>query len=802
MQLACVFSRRPATKTCLNLSRPESYIVAAYGQRYLSDGAKFPKHPLLATACRRQSSQLAAVLHLEVPPEMSQSREAIGANASCSAHSIITPIILGHFLPKTDAYGKWAGLSRDIEALERETSTSDDSRSRLVDQAENENDIALWACLVNFAHRTDGDAGVIRVWQAVLARRKLRHVEGALGRYFWETVLNTALKDENTLLEVLLYAKWMLEYHSVKWPNLYVATIRHTLRKGLFNQTLKWHLRLGPRFAPRSHVFSNLIKEFATDPDTAVQDVTQILYISSGNRDLYDVLVPYLFQLGMSTLAGSWRRLLCHYGDLPVHATASRQYLRFLTIYFPKEVQLTAEETAVAALTPDQGQLQDSMIVREKMNRMYGDTFGIVEKPYNDSLGARWFASSWVPLDFAINAIHSLGVREIGPLSLQSIALREPDARGVAYRIHQLGGLDIGIGKSAYASALAAFARNRQETDLQRLLRSDIHPDVFEDLNTRHKILESSATRGDWKTYRLLLAVQLILSKDMATVAANSLLRDSLDAGRTRFALRLMDDMLAMGIQASTAGHEALSVLPFRDHDDKRHPDYWSLSNEILFYRRASALGTVFPLKAARDIISTLGAQRRMSEVEAFCLELIERYQPTSPLTGQSTVLVHRDDVPGTWTNQVPQRIPTDFPLRGKHPVAKLFNSTLQSEIVGWGFDWGLHPRRDSSASLLASKKPEDLSIARGVRLLRVLQGRSITVHAGNVRIAVAAKVARLYTPDGDLVPRMGVNRKRLVLEDIYEMVQKAWDGMLFSSLSQLREMAEAFATEPAAKGK
>ncbi|ENH63031.1 hypothetical protein FOC1_g10006644 [Fusarium oxysporum f. sp. cubense race 1] len=120
----------------------------------------------------------------------------------------------------------------------------------------------------------------------------------------------------------------------------------------------------------------------------------------------------------------------------------------------------------------------------------------------------RWFASSWTSSEFAINLMHKIGLRTISYYSLQSIALREDDAHGVADRLKQLRKLGIEIRSGAYCNAIISFAERGEDDLLRTLLHCDIHPEEFGNPETRSTLLASSAQRQDWGLERLLQEVE------------------------------------------------------------------------------------------------------------------------------------------------------------------------------------------------------------------------------------------------------------------------------------------------------
>jgi hypothetical protein len=680
-------------------------------------------------------------------------------------------------LPDSKSFGKWSGLAWDEARLEREADFDCNNTPyvRLVDRHGNSTDVALWACLLNFAHRKDGDTGVRKIWKAVQSRRTALGVDEPLSGYFWNTILDSAL-GHSFLESTYIYAEWMIEAHQLRWPDLYNRVMSFYLQNGEYGQVLRWHIRLSPRLGPSQMEFEALLQQFATNDDPGVQTTLQSLYVTSSHRQLYDVLVPFLFASGNSALAMSWSLLFRRHGDLPKHATASRPFLRFLAGYIPS-ILLSEPERRVQNLNYDiKFLVPGTPQFRETTNRVHGEMFGLREQPYSDTLGARWFASSWATLDFAISAIHALGVREIGPLSLQSICLREPNARGVAYRLDQLEAHQIGIGHSAYALALQHFAQQGHDLYLQDLLHSDLHPDVFDDAAAQQRILEEPVGPGEWKRHRVLLAVRLTLAKSAAQSAANALLQTYQRTGLTDQALKLLDNMIAIGTKVTPTGAQAISLLPLRALPNSASPGPGSLKDldqAMLVYRKARAAGVALPSLTLRAIISGFGSRGHISDMEDFCLELVDSYQPTAT-ENDLMVPIHWSDVPGVLASGGLHKIPGDLPLNNaSHPLSKIFTRDLQVEIVRCALDCSLRKVGDERDSSLNAdgEAAEHVAPTCGVELLKSLERKGVSIHEKYVQRELGSHLARLHGRDEG-----SIGRRTLVLEDVTRLLQLAWN--------------------------
>lgn len=750
-------------------------------------------------------------------------------------------------IPQASDFGPWSFLLADDKALEREARFSDSSSSslRLVDQAESEGDIRLWSCLLAFKQRRYGDDGILQIWRSIDSRRKLHDVERPAAQYLWNAILEAVLRsdDEESIRRIWDYSEWLQAAHGVQWPNLYHTTLHHTLQKRQYSKALHYHLSIYPISKPTAALFCSLLKEFANSSDEQQQRTLQAIYIFSKQRRAYDVLLPHLYQSGQHRWARKWRTLLVSYNDLPVSTTAARSFLRFIVGYHPTE-PLSPEELAVAALQPNVVERAGRTIkstLSELFNRYYGLRFGITEKGQSDWTLARWFATSWVSLNTAIEAVHTLGVTRIGPLSLQSIALREGTAERIKSRMRQLRRADIKIVRTNYTAVVMSLVRDKDDETLKELLESDIHPDVLDDINRLGDLANSFETAGDFATYRLLVSIKLALTKESRSKATNILLTTHLEAKSYDKATSLLRDMKQMKISVSNVAITAECILASVETD---------VDAGITLCNLLADLDFPVPARAWQSILFSLGRAGRLSDLEAVALGIATRYKAMSPM-----LAVHQLDLPEHMASDVRQGrtgvragIPADLHQSHKqHPLRLVFSDKLQSAMVRWAFRSALgqrprllprvHSRVEPTggrpklapplgrgeSSLLHNRRSQSLQqadeqrqpardfyVARGVRLLRQLREFGVWVSVATVRRALLLRLAELHggvgadplrrfalsrrvgadllavTPAADTADRARANNT-LSLPQLKTLCDVAWGEELLPPLDQLQ---------------
>ncbi|KAK1770631.1 hypothetical protein QBC33DRAFT_486401 [Phialemonium atrogriseum] len=702
--------------------------------------------------------------------------------------------------------GKWHSLARDHQRLLFESDVaSDNTKSfRLIDDPENENDVELWNCILAFRYRRDGPGGVAMVFRGLQMRRTLRDVEGDGSTDFWQTILNVALHDEVLLEGVWEYAEWLHQAHGVRWPRLYQTVIASFVSRRQEKEALRWHLRLSPNFGLEAPSFARMLQRFIRDPDPVIQDTLKGLYRLSIHRRLYDSLVPYLYAQGTQSIARTWRKFLLYHNDVP-SSLAARPFLRFLAGYFPRDPMVRTEFLAAGIKEPAEynSDIPGNDVVADKsfshlVNKVRGRRFGIQEKTYNDALGARWFASSWISLDMAVEVVRILGVDRIGPLSLQSIALRERSSDRILHRLDQLETFNISIGTSSYAKAIRHFAAVDDYEALTDLLRSDVHPDVFDDLNIQQLILGSAVMLGDWKKYRLILAVRLAVSLDSVALASNAVLSACLGSGNKQMTLRVLEDMNSRGVQVFPSTSNAISMHIIRDvspHAQMGDRPPLDLPFYVAICRRIMAMRFPLATRALQTILFRLAREGHTDDLERLSLEILQRYH-SFQTSERATLNVHKFDVPDILKKESHYRsfqmIPRDLSLFHElHPIQLIFNKKLQHCIIRCGFARStLYRHRYATASLTDPTQPVDFAFARGIRLVALWKERGVSVDIRALRKVVQLRLADLYGADWSANQRLrsAVRGNRLTLEEAKSLCDEAWGSEILPPIPELRE--------------
>lgn len=504
-------------------------------------------------------------------------------------------------------------------------------------------DSESWGTCVSSIRRYRGSDGVWELFELIQKNGHLRVLARHDMQLLRDEILSAALVLDSRLNILVDAAYYLLSAAEFRWPDLYMKVVHHMLDHGLYEKSLQWHLHLTPRFPPSKEIFGALLSSFVVDPSPNMQSNLTALYVSSTEKNLYDHIVPVLFAAGLSKLARAWRKKLLIFGDSPM-TSKSKPFLQFLATFYPTII-LTKEELEV-------GGVANKLIERDNFSPAYAES-DPYKGQYGDAIVARWFASSWTSVEFAINLAQRLGLRSIGPRSLQSLALREPESKTVASRIGHIEKLGIDISTTAYCKALVFFAKHGEEELLAALLACDVHPDEFDDIETRQMLMASSVREQDWQMEKLLQGIEWAIESDPSARRLNALLESELSKRKLDKAKQVLDRMEALKVNMSQESAVQLLRKTFqglgkhpmgrkRQNRDSRDDLQSRLNRAVDVTRRVALHDVAIPLEFWSLLLYNLGRLGRFSELGQLSMEIVQLYTP--PLGG--LVPVHAEDLP------------------------------------------------------------------------------------------------------------------------------------------------------------
>ena len=657
-------------------------------------------------------------------------------------------------------YGPWKKptLWKTQDEIEFESNLAapdNPSRQRLLDQPTHRKDLQLFARLLDHRERRYGMDGIRMYWEAVKERRirlptrdyrETKNV-GLTAEKLWSSFLHLGLYDNTVLEELCDYADKLLDETGRRWPRLYCTVVQHFLVRGQGKEALAWHNRLFERHPPTATGFAELCHQ--TIHHRGDLEALEEIYEKNEHRNVYGKIVPTLAWQEDFKSAMKWHFKLISKGDLPTQPQHAQSLSRFLAIYDRRNaVRVTKSLVAAGATFNVPTTMNDNIkISREIMNLVHGKTFKIPVKAYNDEYGARWFATSWVPLELAMHSIHALGIQEIGPLSLQALCIRkeydgsEPTPSAVLCRIEKLETIGISIGNSVFSRAVKHFAQNGMLNYLKGLLQSDQHPDSMEDFRDLEDLLAHFARVRDWEQYRRTLAIRTISSRAPATEAQNVWLKTHIANRNFPSALDVLAKMQVNGtiVKAGTIAFIVRNILVPR-RQSRQPVGARDIDMAINFLGVIMDAGNLVPAAYWREIIRRLGMLGRQRDLHELCMFLARRYGP-----GDKSYLQH---VRSRKVNfyRVPAQVDTSHPL---HPLKILFPVSLQRAIVEWGFINALGRRYPDPAESneLVPQGDTKSQVTAGITLLQELGREGVDIDTKTMKKAIFDRLITYYGP-------------------------------------------------------
>jgi hypothetical protein len=632
-------------------------------------------------------------------------------------------------------------------------------RQRLLDQPAHRKDLQLFARLLDHRERRYGMDGIRMYWEAVKERRirlptrdyrETKNV-GLTAEKLWTSFLHLGFYNNKVLEELCDYADKLLEKTGRRWPRLYSTIVQHFLVIGRGKEAVAWHNRLFERHPPSAHGFAELCHQ--TVHHRGDLKALKEIYEKNEHRNAYGKIVPTLAWQEDFKSAMKWHFILINKGDVPTKPQHAQSLSRFLAIYDRQNaVRVTKSLVAAGARFDVPTTLNDNVkISREIMNLVHGKTFKIPVKAYNDEYGARWFATSWVPLELAMHSIHALGIQEIGPLSLQALCVRkeydgsEPTPYAILRRIEKIQDIGISIGNSVFSRAVKHFAQNRMFNYLKDLLKSDQHPETLEDFRHLEDLLAHFARIRDWEQYRRILAIRTVSSRAPATEAQNVWLKTNIANHNFPAALDVLAKMQVNGtiVKTGTIAFIVRNILVRRQQSRRPVPlngGAGDIDMAINILGVIMDAGNLVPAAYWREIIRRLGMLGRQRDLHELCMFLARRYGP-----GDKSYLQHVGVRKANFY-RVPAQIDTSHPL---HPLKILFPVSLQRAIVEWGFINALqrrHPRLEESKELVPN---DDINrqVTAGITLLRDLSRQGVNIDSRTMKKAVFDRLITYYGP-------------------------------------------------------
>lgn len=382
---------------------------------------------------------------------------------------------------------------------------------------------------------------------------------------------------------------------------------------------------------------------------------------------------------------------------------------------------------------------------------------------FNDDFCARAFATKAFTPSFVIRSMSTFGVESIGPLSVRELAVRvsdllqafKPDehdfhgslVREVVAHLQQLEEADIRLRPCKFNTVISRLASENQGQLLEATLKSDLHPDVYEDEALLQRLLHGASRKVQYLELHRLLTVLSIAHAQTHTWAWNELLKYSIEeessgrVGKMDFVLTSMRK-LQVPITTDTVSHSYFRLLrpfkpgkrPLKTYDERTR----KLDTLVRMWMDALNTGCHVPAAGWNYIIRRYGMTMQFDRLERLCLWLAHFYRskPEGRIeTARRSSKTQLDHVfPPEQQRSIVEwyfkTMPLYYEFRVRHPGPVKRPAPLSPEFSG--------------ANPPLSMQHVD-HFARGLAILRMLARNGLHVKQASVRSAVVHRLRILY---------------------------------------------------------
>ncbi|KAK4985026.1 hypothetical protein LTR66_008301 [Elasticomyces elasticus] len=685
--------------------------------------------------------------------------------------------------------------------------------TRLVDGPMHCRNPDLWATILAFRYRLDGNNGVRKVFQGMRQRKAYPALEGREAEASWEMLSVACAENVKVMRRLVRHAAILFHETGFWYRPMYMHVMRHCLQHDVA-RVASWHANFVFSFGQLS---ADTLKDLAvfavncSNHQDALRGVQKI-YELTDCLHLYDTIIPTLWSKGYTDLALQWHKYLVTRNDrpgLPLVQSAMVKYLeRWSESSMPKEHTVASSVSSEQPQDPPaHGHPPALQFNRETMYGLVGHVHGIKRKEISDSFCARLFATSAFSLELVTSGLNVFGVEAIGPLALRELVARTESSAELLDKIKILKKAGIEIRRSVFSQVVMRLAEGRQWELLQQIVGSDQHPETYEDLELQKKLLHSFVASGDWKKVNITLIVLTVSNADPDSNAWNMLLQAQCQTSDSLVIHQTLSEMRDRNIAIKDETLTALRRYNLSWRKPGHKPDSRNSISPLAELRFVSnvyltVLQSGKPLRPERwrEILKRFGMLGQLEELEKLCLWLALWYSPETRAATKVKLLSERiydaETASVCVSPTVPRSVPASDPSQ---PLRQIFTPALQRALVAWGFKSAFP---SSNASRGRTVVLTDLSDplnpvtvpcepwARGLHLLQLLESRGVLVQTTTVRRVVKHRLWTLFGP----VPSTFRHSQIAQRENKYSLghyvryAERMWGGTLFGLDQQLLE--------------
>ncbi|KAK2755012.1 hypothetical protein FQN54_006540 [Arachnomyces sp. PD_36] len=664
------------------------------------------------------------------------------------------------------------------------------------DVPEKQRDFAHWEELLRYHQLAAGDEGTIEVWKGLLARKSDTElqlpVEGHYADIFWQKVVEVGLRREDFLQELHEYARDRWKSAGEKWKGFYENVVGGFLKKGDQAKAVEWHGRLKDIHLSHPSEIAHVFPQ-AISTSSGLATFKEICKDTSGHQ-IYSSVLPTLYKEKRLLDAVNMHKFLVSRKDAPTRWKYVDPLMEYVRHNRPKQeydefhAQLvaagilkdkpkaTSKEIAIAPPKQARGEVPATNPFREPDRNKFQDSFG-----------ARLFATSSLAFEFILSGLRVFGVNAIGPLSLREMALRAENAKDISHKIDQLQEAGVSIGDSVFSRLVKKLAREGKERLLQDVLHGDQHPDVLEDWRIQESLLASYYLTGDWRQFDLTVAILKMMPEPEDSGSFNLFFRNALTVGDRKGATRLIEQMREHNIPLTHTSRISMFKKLIKHRQKGKAPgkdaeSFGDLTYLLGIWQHVVQTGGYIPPNAWIEGLKRLGMADRWDDLQKLCLWLAYWYS-SAPKTDQAPVWQRKRKKPVLESTKKDSRyLP---PSHQDSPLRTIFNPTFLQAIIAWGFKFRVHPKFQGDQYINPYSKTNQTLIPwmRGIILVRQLKERGVLAQRPTIAKACRQRLAVLYGEhrlSSRPMNRVLREENPWKLEEVLADIEAAWGAPVF----------------------
>lgn len=570
-----------------------------------------------------------------------------------------------------------------------------------------EDDPRQLAAILAHEERLNRAEGVRNVWRSIRYHGyRLPTDDTPDAKFLW----GTFIKHRLVITEALEHAEELLHETDKIFPHLYEMVMSHWLPRET-QTALKYHHTLVNKLKVKKLPLRELARSGRLTFRNAAYQVLMEIYEQSNERDLYDEVVPVLIEKRAIAMARDWHMVCTDRDDTPSETVASHPVVRLFTAdMIARKVQADATGTR-KILNRESAKYNQKL-----MRRLSGPDTAPVR--FEDSFVARMFATRTFPPASIIHGLSMVGVNEIGPQAVLTMARQTQPIEELRSRFEELKAAGIALQGCVFSLALEKFVMEQKWELVRSMIESDQHPDVFGDAEVQRALLEFYIEQGDQLQAQRTLAILTLFHNDPSRESWNLLLQTCITRTGPEHVIAVLQDMRAKNIMLTPESIAAVKTLLRRRKRGHRpvalpHKTF----DDLRFVTRVSimilemGMGAISPLHW-REIIRRFGMEGRFRELRRLLLWLLCWYAPRSHL--QFATLPK-----SPFLEPATAKLRDFYPERNRyfnfprtvmqrenqlHPVRQIFPPSLIQGIIRWGFKAGLLPNASLEQSMLNSR--------------------------------------------------------------------------------------------------